>query len=62
MLFLGDLEVSLTRYITRNATLRIGYQGLYLDSIVQSSPQTGQQAHAGNLGFHGLVLGGEWIW
>jgi hypothetical protein len=61
-LFLGDIEVSLTRYLTRNATLRIGYQGLYLDSVVQSSTQNGRQAEAGNLWFHGLVLGGEWIW
>ena len=62
LLWLGDIDVSLTRYITPHLTLRIGYQGLFLDQIVQSSTQFGRQAEADQLWFHGLVLGGEWIW
>lgn len=62
LMWLGDLEINLTRAITQHATLRIGYQGLFLDQVVQSSAQNGRQAEAENLWFHGLVLGGEWIW
>ena len=62
LMWLADIEVSIVRSITSRASLRIGYQGLFLDRIVQSAAQNGGQAEAENLWFNGLVLGGQWIW
>jgi hypothetical protein len=62
LLWMGDIEVGLTRYVTPHFALRIGYQGMFLDQVVQASSQNGRQAAAENLWFHGLALGGELIW
>lgn len=61
-LFLGDIELMLIRFLTRNLGLRIGYQGLFLDNVAQAAEQNGNLAPNGNVSFHGLVLGAECIW
>ena len=58
---LGDLEVTMTRYLTPNIAVRVGYQGLFLNNIAQSATQNGAQSDLGSIAFHGLMFGAEWI-
>lgn len=59
--WLGELEVTLSHYVSRCFALRLGYQGLFLDNVAQSASQNGRQAAPGQISFHGLVIGAEWI-
>ena len=58
---LGDLEVTLTRQISSNLSIRLGYQGLFLDNIAQSATQNGGQAQPDEIAFHGFLFGAEFI-
>ncbi|QDV45853.1 hypothetical protein Enr13x_57560 [Stieleria neptunia] len=59
--WLGDLEVTLEHQVSRSVSFRLGYQGLFLDNVVQSATQNGQQSKASQISFHGLVLGAQWV-
>jgi hypothetical protein len=59
--WLGDLDVTVTRSLSPNITVRMGYQGLFLDNVAQSATQNGRQATPGQISFHGLVIGAEFI-
>ena len=59
--WLGDLELTVTRYLSPNLTVRLGYQGLFLDNVAQSATQNGRQASPAQISFHGLLLGAELV-
>ncbi|MEZ6090013.1 MAG: BBP7 family outer membrane beta-barrel protein [Pirellulaceae bacterium] len=58
--WLGELSVTLNHFVTRSLSLRMGYQGLFLDNVAQSARQNGRQAMAEQISFHGAVFGLQW--
>ena len=60
--FLGEVSLTLSHHFTRHLSLRVGYQGVYLDSIAQSATQNGQPATDRNLWIHGALLGAQCRW
>lgn len=58
--FAAEVDVMIQRMITPCLAVHVGYQGLYLDNIVQSASQIGGPADGESLWLHGLVLGGQW--
>jgi len=57
--FAGELDLLFHRGLTPGLSVHIGYQGLYLDNVVQSAAQVGSPAEGDVLWLHGLVLGGQ---
>ncbi|MEM7478274.1 MAG: BBP7 family outer membrane beta-barrel protein [Planctomycetota bacterium] len=56
---LGELSATLSRHVTPNLSFRSGYQGIFMDSVVQSATQNGSLASPGTLWVHGLLFGVE---
>jgi hypothetical protein len=57
---LGEFDILLTYHVTHHSSLRLGYQGIFLDNIAQSATQNGRQATPKNLWIHGALLGVQW--
>ncbi|WP_182865103.1 BBP7 family outer membrane beta-barrel protein [Rhodopirellula sp. JC639] len=60
--FAAEIDVLIRRTITRCLAIHLGYQGLYLDNVVQSASQNGGPSDGESLWLHGLVLGGQWTY
>lgn len=58
--WLGELSVTLQHFVSPSVSLRLGYQGLFLDNVAQSATQNGRQADASQISFHGAVFGVQW--
>ncbi|MFG0254442.1 MAG: BBP7 family outer membrane beta-barrel protein [Rhodopirellula sp. JB053] len=57
--FAAEIDVLLQQSISRCFAMHVGYQGLYLDNVVQSASQVGGPSEGETLWLHGLVLGGQ---
>ncbi|MEL6894873.1 MAG: hypothetical protein AAFP90_02080, partial [Planctomycetota bacterium] len=57
--FVGDFELSLHYTLFRNASVRLGYQGLIYSDIIQVADQNGSPAAPGTLSYNGIFGGLE---
>ncbi|MEL7264723.1 MAG: BBP7 family outer membrane beta-barrel protein [Planctomycetota bacterium] len=57
--FAAEIDLMLQHHVTQNFALHIGYQGMFLDHVIQTGSQDGSPSGGRNLWLHGLVLGGQ---
>ena len=60
--FSAEIDAMIQQTITRHLAVHLGYQGLYMDSIVQSASQVGSPSDGRSLWLHGLVLGAQCVY
>ncbi|MEM8669841.1 MAG: BBP7 family outer membrane beta-barrel protein [Planctomycetota bacterium] len=58
----AEIDALIQHSITSNCAVHVGYQGLFLNRVIQSASQVGSPSQSQNLWLHGLVLGGQWIY